>query len=494
MRRVDATCRRAAALVSALFLGLPLGGCMLGPDYKRPDLDVPAQYRGATPMGAVDAAAIESAWWQQFNDLALDALISEGLRNNQDLIAAAARVEQFYGVLGTTRSALFPQVGAQVSGSRTRASEQTISPAPSINPYNAYQAGLLLSWEIDLFGRTRRLTEAATAELEASEAFRRGTVLSVVTAITSGYVNLREQDRELEVSRETLGLRLDALNLFERRFKGGVVSEVEVSQARSEYATALRSIPLLEQSIVQLENALANLVGRNPGPIARGKPIDQLMLPPVPAGLPSDLLERRPDIRQAEQSMIAANARIGAAKAAYFPTISLTGAFGQASRSLSDLWEGPSRLWTYGADITMPIFTAGAIAGQVTSAEAAQRQSVAQYRKAVQSAFSETENALSGIATSRTALDAQVMQVAALDNYARLARRRFEGGYTSYLEVLDADRALFSARLQLAQQQGSVLLQSAALYRSLGGGWVDVADKEAPQPGVNVSERPRAFP
>jgi len=381
-----------------------------------------------------------------------------------------------------------------VNGSRTRASEQTIISAPAINPYNAITASLLLNWEIDLFGRTRRLSEAAAADLQASEEFRRSTVLSVVTAITAGYINLREQDRELEVSRETLALRLDALNLFERRFKGGVVSEVEVSQARSEYATALRQVPLTEQSVAQLENALSNLVGRNPGPIARGKPIDQLVLPPVPAGLPSDLLERRPDIRQAEQSMVAANARIGAAKALYFPTISLTGAFGQASRELSALWDGASRQWTYGLGVSMPIFTAGAIAGQVQTAEAAQRESVAQYRKAVQSAFSDTENALVGITSSRAALDATDQQVGALANYARLSRKRFEGGYTSYLEVIDADRNLFNARLSLAQQQGSVLLQSTALYKSLGGGWVDVADKEAPQPGVNVSERPRAFP
>jgi multidrug efflux system outer membrane protein len=319
-------------------------------------------------------------------------------------------------------------------------------------------------------------------------------VVSIVAAITTGYVNLREQDRELEVSRETLGLRKDALDLFERRFKGGVVSDVEVSQARSEYASALRTIPLLQQAIGQQENALSNLIGRNPGPVARGKAVNDMSLPIVPAGLPSDLLERRPDILEAEQQMVAANARIGAAKAAYFPTISLTGAFGQASRSLSDLWEGPSRLWTYGADISMPIFTAGAIAGQVQSAEAVQRQSVAQYTKVVQAAFSETDNALTGITTSRQALDAQMQQVAALANYARLARKRFEGGYTSYLEVLDADRNLFSARLDLARQQGSVLLQSAALYKALGGGWIDVADQGAPQPGVRLSERPPVFP
>lgn len=490
MRRIDINLRAAVALVA----GLPLAGCMLGPDYKRPALDIPTQYRATAPKPTAAASAADEAWWRLFDDPVLDALISEGLRNNQDLIAAAARVEQFYGALGTTRSPLFPQVGADVNGSRTRASERTITPAPSINPYNAVQATLLASWEIDLFGRTRRLTEAATADLQSSEAFRRGTVVSIVAAITTGYVNLREQDRELEVSRETLGLRKDALDLFERRFKGGVVSDVEVSQARSEYASALRTIPLLQQAIGQQENALSNLIGRNPGPVARGKAVNDMSLPIVPAGLPSDLLERRPDILEAEQQMVAANARIGAAKAAYFPTISLTGAFGQASRSLSDLWEGPSRLWTYGADISMPIFTAGAIAGQVQSAEAVQRQSVAQYTKVVQAAFSETDNALTGITTSRQALDAQMQQVAALANYARLARKRFEGGYTSYLEVLDADRNLFSARLELARQQGSVLLQSAALYKALGGGWIDVADQGAPQPGVRLSERPPIFP
>jgi len=490
MRRIDAILRAGAALT----LGLPLAGCMVGPDYKRPDLDVPAQYRSPAPTGMVDVSQTDADWWRQFKDPALDALISEGLHNNQDLIAAAARVEQFYGVLGTTRSALFPQVAAQVNGSRTRASEQSAIPAPSINPYNAAVVSLLLSWEIDLFGRTRRLTEAAAAELQASEEFRRATVLSVVTAITTGYINLREQDRELEVSRETLALRLDALKLFERRFKGGVVSEVEVSQARSEYATALRQVPITEQTVAQLENALSNLVGRNPGPIARGRPIDELMLPPVPAGLPSDILERRPDIRQAEQSMVAANARIGAAKALYFPTISLTGAFGQASRELSKLWDSASRQWTYGLGVSMPIFTAGAIAGQVETAEAAQRESVAVYRKAVQSAFSDTENALVGITASRAALDATDQQVGALANYARLSRKRFEGGYTSYLEVIDADRNLFNARLSQAQAQGNVLLQSTALYKSIGGGWVDVADKEAPQPGVRLSERPSVFP
>jgi len=471
-----------------------LAGCMLGPDYKRPEMNIPQQYRGARTPTAAELALPDTAWWRQFGDAELDALIVEGLRNNLDLVAAASRVEQFYGALGTTRSQLFPQVGADVNGSRTRASEKTISPAPAINPYNAAQATLLASWEIDLFGRTRRLTEAATAELEASEAFRRGTVLSVVAAVITGYVRLREQDRELEVARSTLGLRKDSLNLFERRFKGGVVSQVEVSQARSEYATALRAVPVLLQSISEQENALSILIGRDPGPIARGRSIDALVVPAVPAGLPSELLERRPDIVQAEQTLVAANARIGAAKAAYFPTISLTGAFGQASRSLSDLWGGPARIWTYGADISMPLFTAGAIAGQVASAEAEQRAAVAQYRKTVQSAFAETADALAGISNSREGLDAQQIQVGALVNYARLSRKRFEGGYTSYLEVIDAERSLFNAQVQLAKSQGDVLLQGAALYKSLGGGWVDLANQDAPQPAVRLGERPAVLP
>ncbi|MDM0114109.1 efflux transporter outer membrane subunit [Variovorax sp. J22R133] len=466
----------------ALALGALLGGCMLGPDYKRPDVPVPAQYRGAAQQTNVSPTASDTAWWEQFGDAQLNALISEALANNLDVVAAAARVDQFYGALGTTRSQLFPQVGADVTGSRTRASEQTISPAPGINPYNAAQANLLASWEIDLFGRTRRLTEAAVADLQANEAFRRGTVLSVVAAVTAGYVHLRDLDREVEVARDTLGLRKDTLTLFEKRFKGGVVSEVEVSQARSEYASALRTLPLLEQSAAQQENALSVLVGRNPGPIARGRAINELTLPPVPADLPSELLERRPDLQQAEQLLVAANARIGAAKAAYFPTISLTGAFGAASRSLSDLSGGAARIWTYGVDVSVPIFTAGAIAGQVTSAEAAQRQSLAQYRKAVQTGFRETEDALVGVTDSLKARDAAQLQVNALANYARLARKRYEGGYTSYLEVLDAERSLFAAQLQLAQSQAEVLLQATALYKSLGGGWVDLADQQAPKP------------
>jgi len=471
------TPRRTALAAFALLLA----GCTLGPDYVRPTLAVPEQYRGAAPQGSV-ADGSDSAWWRLFGDPQLDALIDEALASNLDLVAAAARVDQFYGALGTTRAELFPQIGADLQGSRARASGVTVSPAPAINPYNTVQASVLASWEIDLFGRVRRLTEAATAQLNASEAFRRGSVLSVVAAVVTGYVRLRDLDREVDVARDTLGLRRNSLALFERRFRGGVVSQVEVSQARSEYAAAARALPQLQQSVTQQENALSVLVGRNPGPIARGRPINELALPAVPPGLPSALIERRPDVVAAEQTLVAANARIGAAKAAYFPSISLTGAFGAASRSLSDLSSGAARVWNYGADVSVPIFTAGAIAGQVQSAEAAQREALAQYRQAVQTGFRETEDALAGITGSRAARDAAQAQSDALADYARLARRRYEGGYTSYLEVLDAERSLFSAQLELSQAQAEVLIQSTLLYKSLGGGWLDIADRQAPQP------------
>ncbi|SFM87822.1 efflux transporter outer membrane subunit [Variovorax sp. OV329] len=484
MRRTDWS--KGAAATAALML---LSGCLLGPDYKRPELGAPEQFRFTPPRDQISPSSADTAWWKLFGDAQLDALIDEALASNLDVVAAAARVDQFYGALGVTRSALFPQVGADLGGSRNRASSLSAAGAPVTNPYNAVQASLLASWEIDLFGRTRRLTESATAQLNASEAARRATVLSVVAAVTSGYVSLRDLDRQVDVARDTIKLRADSLKLFERRFQGGVVSELELSQARSEYATALRTLPQLEQSAAQQENALSVLVGRNPGPIVRGRAIDQLAMPPVPAGLPSELIERRPDLLAAEQALVAANARIGAAKAAYFPSISLTGAFGGASTSLSGLSSGSARVWSYGLDISVPIFTAGAIAGQVESAEAGQRESLAQYRKAVQTGFQETEDALVGVDKTRLALDASRQQTDALANYARLARRRYDGGYSSYLEVLDAERSLFNAQLQLAQSQADVLLQATALYKAMGGGWVDLADQATPKP-KNAPEAP----
>lgn len=457
----------AATVVVAATIAL--AGCAVGPDYQRPEVTVPMQFR--SPVGTEPVA--KTTWWGQFGDPVLDGLVREAVASNQDVAIAAARVEQFYGVWRGTRSQLFPQVGAEMAGSRARASESTVSPAPGRNPYTASQADVFLSWEIDLFGRIRRETEAAQADWAGAEEARRGTLVAVVAAVVNGYVTLRDLDRQLAVSRDTLASRSDAFALFEKRYKGGVVSQVEYYQAGSEYAAALRDVPRLEQQVAAQEHALSVLLGRLPGPVERGLPIEALPLPTIPAGLPSELLERRPDLRQAEQALIAANARIGAAKALYFPTISLTGLYGQAATSLSNLWTGPARAWSYAGSLTVPIFTAGGIGGQVAAAEGGQREALAAYRRAIQVAFQETEDALVGVQRSRDARDAQAQQVDMLRTYARLSRLRYESGYTSYLEVLDSERSLFNAEIQLARAQAETIGQHVALYKALGGDWVD---------------------
>lgn len=463
-----------------------LAACTVGPDYVRPEIDTPRAFR-FEEQEARDFA--NTAWWKQFQDPALDALIDEGLKNSKDLRIAAARVEEFAGRLTATRSQFYPQVGYGAGGSRDRISERLATPVPPgvSNPQTTYSAVLNATWELDLFGRVRRLSESAQAQLLASEEVRRGVVLSLVSGIATGYISLRDFDRQLEIARRTAETRRRALDLFELRFKGGVVSQVEVAQVRSEYEAAVASIPAIERAIAQAENALSILIGRNPGPIARGKAIDELRHVAVPGGIPSDLLVRRPDIQQAEQNLIAANANIGAARALYYPTISLTGLFGYASSDLGDLFQGPARQWAYGGSIIGPIFTFGLIEGQVAAAEAQQRQLLASYERTIQNAFREVDDALIDNRKSRERLAAQGRQVAALRDYARLSRLRYEGGYTGYLEVLDAERSLFNAELQYTLTQGDVFNALVNIYKSMGGGWVAEADKLAPQPQLGKS-------
>jgi outer membrane protein, multidrug efflux system len=473
---------RAARPVAAASLAALVSGCMIGPDYVRPAIDVPPAWRVEYGQAADLANA---PWWEQFGDATLNQLIDIALKENRDVRTAAARVGEFQGRLAVARSQLFPQVAASADATRQRASrDQPLNPIPaSVNPiYANYNAIASASWEIDLWGKLRRSTEAARADLLAAEESKRSVVLSLVSAVASGYINLRDLDRQLEIARDTTKTRADSLQVFELRFKGGVVSELELAQNRSEYAQALASIPQLESQIQQTENALSVLLGRNPGAILRGRSIGELSLPPIPADLPSELLERRPDLRQAEAQLAAANARIGVAKAAYFPSISLTGALGSASTQLSNLFSGPAGVWSYGASLVAPIFTAGAIAGQVEQAEAQQQEALYTYQKAIQSAFSDVDNALIDHAKSRERLVALGQQVDALATYARLARLRYENGYTSYIEVLDSERALFSAQLQYAEQQALVLNALVNVYKAMGGGWVEIADAKTALP------------
>ena len=460
----------AAVAIIALFAG----ACAVGPDYQRPAVDTPASWRLTEPA-ARDLA--NTPWWLQFDDPVLAALIDEALRANKDLLIASARVDEYAGRYGFVRAQLFPQVGFGADARRQRDIGAVVIGAGNSTVFDSYSTVLNASWEIDFWGRIRRETEAARAQLMASEEARRGVVLSLVGSVAGAYVNLRDLDRQLEIAQATAKARGESYEIFKLRYEGGIISLLELSQNRSQYEEALATIPALEKAVVQQENGLSFLLGRNPGPITRGKTIDELVLPGIPAGLPSELLERRPDIRQAEQNLVAANALIGAAKAQYYPSISLTGLFGYSSTSLSSLFDSQSKVWQFAGALKMPIFTAGAIAGQVEAAEATQQQALFAYQKAIQQGFREVNDALIDQDRTKVQLQAQKRQVAALEEYATIARLRYENGYTSFIEVLDAERSLFNAQLQYTQSQQVEFQAMINLYKAMGGGWVVEADK-----------------
>ena len=456
--------------VTAALVALLASGCMIGPDYVRPAVDTPPAWR-ISEQDAKDLA--DTAWWEQFNDPVLNDLVVRALAENKDLLIASARIEEYAGRYGVSRADLFPQFAL---GYDVYKQKNTVPGTGRKDIYNSYDTLLSASWEIDLWGRIRRQNEAARADLLASEEARRGVVLSLVASVATGYINLRDLDRQLEISIETARTREASYKVFQDRYAGGVISLLELNQNKSQYEEALANIPAVEKSIAQQENALSILLGRNPEAIARGRTIDDLAMPPVPAGLPSSLLERRPDIRQSEQNLIAANAQIGAARAAYFPSISLTGFAGVASTSLSNLFESSSKIWQYGATLGLPIFTAGRIAGQVQVAEAQQQQALFVYQKTIQNAFREVNDSLVDQDRTRLQLNTQRQQVESLRQYADTARLRYDNGYTSYIEVLDAERSLFSAQLQYTKTQQGLLQSMVNLYKAVGGGW-SVAEK-----------------
>jgi multidrug efflux system outer membrane protein len=462
-------------------LGL-LAGCAVGPDYRRPDLSVPGSYR----YEVKDAnGTVNTEWWRQFEDPVLDSLIDEALANNKNVKIAAAKIDQAAGVLIQTRSPIFPQLNYSGVAERQRFTEYAATPlSPAVpNPQTAYQVLGSASWEIDLWGRIRRLTESAQASLLATEYAKRGVVLSLVASVASTYIQLRGLDEQLLLSQKTLAAYAETVRLFELQHQYGVVSRMNVEQARSQYETAAAAIPGIESQIAQTENALSLLLGRNPGPIERGKSILEFTLPDVPSGVPSQVLERRPDILQAEQQLVAANAQIGAARALYFPTITLTGGYGQASADLSNLFKGPARVWSYGGSITGPIFAGGAIYGQVMQAEAGQKEALLGYQAAVQSAFSDVENALVANQKYLAQLQAQERLVRANEEYSKLARLQYKGGYVPYSTVLQAEQQLFPSELSLAQTRAATFTSLVSIYQAMGGGWVVEAEKLTVQAG-----------
>jgi multidrug efflux system outer membrane protein len=458
--------------------------CVQGPNYEKPTVEVPAAYRYQLPAEVVQ----QQSWWNAYSDPQLDALVQEALANNRDLRIASARVDEFSAILAGTRSQGLPQVGYGLSANRSRASEQIIPDI--VDPKSTtFTAALSASWEIDLWGRIRRETEAARANLLATEEARRGVTLTLISSVISTYITLLDFDAQVRIATATAEGRKKSVDVFEMRLAAGWISEFEMSQVRSEYESALAQIPPLKQVVATQEHALSVLVGRNPGPIARSDEPDQLHSPIVPAGLPSDLLLRRPDILQAEQQLIASNALIGAARALFFPRISLTGLFGLASGSLGDLFGGSARTWSFTGDVAGPIYAGGGLTAAVDQATARREQSFFNYELVIQNAFRDVEDSLADLRHSAELREVLRRRVATLRRGVELANERYENGYSDYLEVLDTERSLFSAELQLVSARGDYQRALVNLYRALGGDWTNLPPTAASPPQSGGSNR-----
>jgi multidrug efflux system outer membrane protein len=439
---------------------------------------VPQNFRAPEPLPAPQAASLaDLKWFEIFKDEQLQELTRTALVQNYDLRDAVARVEQARANLGITRSNQFPQASAGGDIQFTRLSRDGATPLPaSFLPSqnrNWGEASLnLLSFEVDLWGRLRRSTEAARASLLNAEENRKAVVTTLVSDVATNYFSLLQLDYELEISQRTLGTRRESLRLMQDRQGGGVATLLDLRQAEQLVSSAAQTIPTLQQQIEQTENQISLLVGKNPGGVIRGRKfIEQEMPPQVPAGMPSSLLERRPDIRAAEQALIAANANIGVAKAAYFPQLSLSGLLGGQSTQLASLFSGPHSTWSFVPQISQPIFTAGRLKSNVKLTEAERTSALVQYERTIQTAFSEVSNALIAHQRTRESRLEQENLVTALQDRTRLAHVRYRGGVDTQLNALDADRDLFQAELSLAQIRLSELLSVVQLYKALGGGW-----------------------
>jgi multidrug efflux system outer membrane protein len=457
----------------AAVLVLSISGCTVGPNYKRPDVDVPTTYRAAPVSDAAanpSPALGEAKWFDVFQDEQLQNLIRVALQQNFDLRIAATRVLQAQAQLGITRADQFPNLsaGAGIGTQRQAATvlfhgfEETTG-----------QVSLSASWELDFWGKYRRATEAARANLLASEWGRRAVVNTVISNVATTYFELRALDLQLEISKQTLASRQDSLKLEQALEQNGSTSLVDVRQSEQLVYTASETIPNVERQIAQDENLINILLGRNPGPVERGRKLtDQPHPPSIPAGLPSALLERRPDIQQAEAQLIAANAQIGVAKAAFYPDISLTGTAGFQSLSLAKLFTGPSSFWNVGPTLTVPIFTAGKLRSNVHLTEAQQQQALLTYQQTIQQAFRDVSDSLIAYQKNREFREQQELLTASAEDSAKLAQIRYQAGVASYLEVLTNDTNFFAAQLNLASAQQNELTALVQVYNALGGGWV----------------------
>ncbi len=455
-----------------LLLVVFISGCAVGPNYKRPAVNTPTVYRGvlANDPSAKDPKSLGDAKWADvFQDDELRALIKTALEQNYDVRRAAERILQAQAQLGITRADQYPNVAGTASSINERTPRQKVFPPLETS---ANSVGAAFHWELDFWGRFRRATEAARANLVATEWGRREIITELISNLAAGYFQLRALDLQLEISRRTLATRQDSLRLTKLLEQGGSTSLLDVRQAEQLVYTAGSQVPSLEQQIEQQENFISILLGGYPGPVPRGKPLTEQPHPPtVPAGLPSSLIERRPDVRQAEERLIATNAEIGVARSLYFPQVALTANAGYQSSALTSLFDGPAGLWTFGSTLTQPIFTAGRLRSNVRLAEAQQREAVLVYQETIQGAFRDVSDALIAYRKTQETREQQQLLVNAAQDASRLSQDRYRGGAASYLEVLTNDTNYFTAELGLVQSQFNERLALVQLYKGLGGGW-----------------------
>jgi outer membrane protein, multidrug efflux system len=461
------------ALRIALVFFLVLTGCTLGPDYQRPAVLTPDNYRGVQGTPAADSLA-DIPWWEVFRDTVLQDLIRVALDQNYDLRTAAARVEEARAQVGVTRSFLYPSFNFNGGGSAQQVSRLS-EPPQSFGANRSFQnwlAGFGMVWEVDVFGRIRRETEAASAIYFASELDRRGVYITLVADVAQFYFDLRTLDLELEVTRRTLKLNDDTVAFYRRRYETGVSNRLEFEQAIANRARTAAVIPLLERRIAIQENLINFLLARNPGTIPRGPVLTEQYYPPaIPTGLPSTLLERRPDVQSAEQLLVAANASIGAAKALFFPNFSLSAALGSASHEFSNIADKRAAIWSVSGGFLQPIFQGWRLFWNYEGTKARFDQALAQYEKAAQNGFREVADALVTIDKLRDERAEKEAQVIALQNSSNLSRLRYDAGFSNYLEVLIADQQLFDAEIELARTRGAQLNGVVQVFRALGGGW-----------------------
>jgi multidrug efflux system outer membrane protein len=462
---------------TVVFVGaVLLSGCAVGPNYQRPQIPIPQSFRAAPPS-STDSSFADMKWWEIFKDPVLQDLERTALAQNYDLRDAVARVEAARANVGIVRSQQFPNLAGAAEISTTRISRdgaQALPPSFLRSQDRTFGSATLelLSFEVDIWGRLRRATEASRAQLLSAEETRKAVLTTLVSEVATDYFNLRELDYELEISQRTLGTRRASLDLVRNRQAGGVATLLDLRQAEQLVYSASATIPVIQLDIEQTENSLRLLLGESPSAVPRGRGLTEQDAPPdIPAGLPSALLERRPDILAAEQNLIAANAEIGVAKAAYFPQISLSGYLGGQGNQLSSLFSSASGVWNFTPQVTQPIFTAGRLKSTVRLTEAQRQSAVTEYEKAIQTSFTEVSNALIAHQRTRESRIEQEQLVATLVDRTRLAYVRYRGGVDTQLNALDADRDQFEAELSLAQIRRNELLSVVTLYKALGGGW-----------------------